>query len=484
MRLHQPTLLGVLTLCGVLTASCRRCPPRADAPAAKETRAEPVAPTATAQEATPPPKQREDTTPARAEAPPPPPRAELADLFDLLDQPDGTARILHLGDSHVASDLMTAQLRRILQTHYGDAGRGYLFAGKPWRRYRMEDVDYDMSREWDAQNARGDTPGPFGFGGTRLTTSAEGATVTRAIEDEEDPPITGVTISFLTHPDGGSVRVLADDDHEVGVFSTRREVKQELAEVLPTANAATFDLTVPTTTVTLETVGDGPVTLLGTSTTHDQTGVIVDAVGLNGATADTFLRVDEAMAVDELSHFPPDLVLLTLGTNDVYNLSREEELLPEHRAEVVGGLTHLIERIRRASPEADCVVMLPLDLMLRPRRKRCTPAQEEEGLCAWTYPESMALVQGAMHEAAEAQGCAVWDAQQAMGGPGSIRRWADHDPALAAADGVHLTLDGYQLIADGFAADLLDAHMRHRAGEDATLHTSLLDIPEPPQAAE
>ncbi|MDY0059487.1 MAG: hypothetical protein RBU45_06730, partial [Myxococcota bacterium] len=50
-------------------------------------------------------------------------------------------------------------------------------------------------------------------------------------------------------------------------------------------------------------------------------------------------------------------------------------------------------------------------------------------------------------ELAARHGCLFWDTQAAMGGPGSILRWAASSPALARPDLLHLTPAGYDLLA-------------------------------------
>src|SRR5207253_10574104 len=64
---------------------------------------------------------------------------------------EGTVRILHLGDSHVAADYITGTTRRWLQHRFGQAGRGFVavdqraeYSGrrlhrKGWKRTRIVD---------------------------------------------------------------------------------------------------------------------------------------------------------------------------------------------------------------------------------------------------------------------------------------------------------------------------------------------------------
>jgi lysophospholipase L1-like esterase len=58
------------------------------------------------------------------------------------------ARILYVGDSHVAGDHLTGELRRRLQVTFGDAGHGYVHAGTPWTGYRRTGLRVGATGPW------------------------------------------------------------------------------------------------------------------------------------------------------------------------------------------------------------------------------------------------------------------------------------------------------------------------------------------------
>ena len=71
--------------------------------------------------------------------------AALAPFFAALERleaetaagaPRSVVRVLHFGDSHVAADYWTGEMRTLLQRRFGDAGTGYVMPGKPWRFFR------------------------------------------------------------------------------------------------------------------------------------------------------------------------------------------------------------------------------------------------------------------------------------------------------------------------------------------------------------
>ena len=155
--------------------------------------------------------------------------------------------------------------------------------------------------------------------------------------------------------------------------------------------------------------------LLGVSVESSKPGVVLDTLGINGARAATPLAWDEAHFAALVRARKPELVVLAYGTNEVFD-DREPESYVKHYEQ-------LLARLRRASPGFDCLMIGPTD------------ATQSDGI---TDPRVMAIDQ--MERASAARlGCAFFSMFQAMGGEGSITRWAELDPPLALEDGVHLS---------------------------------------------
>ncbi|MFH2005684.1 MAG: GDSL-type esterase/lipase family protein [bacterium] len=62
--------------------------------------------------------------------------------------PRARARIVFVGDSHVAGDQLSGELRFRLQRSFGDAGHGYLHAGAPWTGYNHRNVRGGATGPW------------------------------------------------------------------------------------------------------------------------------------------------------------------------------------------------------------------------------------------------------------------------------------------------------------------------------------------------
>jgi lysophospholipase L1-like esterase len=385
---------------------------------------------------------------------------------------------------------MTGELRRLLQGRFGAAGRGFTQPGKPWKRWRQEGTRAAMSSGWRVHHGmKRDATGPHGISGIRIDADKLGEWVERA----DEQPFVRVIVHVLRGPNTGRITIYAD-----GKPAATLPTMVEDATLPPHASALTVEVPQGARAVRVELVGDGPVSLLGIATQSAAPGVRYESIGLNGARAYTYLGFDAAIQRADVEAIAPDLIVLGLGTNEAYNL-RNKPLTAAVKTDLVRGFAGLIERVRAGAPQADCLILLPMDLVERPRDPSCfvrervkkgrkrvwvTRLRDDidpliEPQCAWTSPESLALTSAASREAATQQQCAIWDQRLAQGGPTALYTWANMRPQLAARDGVHLTLNGYRALARGLFDDLSAAYLRHKRGEDETLDTTPLTPPAP-----
>ena len=91
------------------------------------------------------------------------PAAPLLPLYRGLLPLEGHARaapvvILQIGDSHTANDSFSGRLRELFQARFGDAGRGVLPPGVPYRYYRPARVTV-TSEGWSVVSSYRGDPG-------------------------------------------------------------------------------------------------------------------------------------------------------------------------------------------------------------------------------------------------------------------------------------------------------------------------------------
>ena len=91
-------------------------------------------------------------------------------------EPGAVTRILHYGDSTIASDYVSGTMRRRLQARFGDAGHGFILIANPWEWYFHNDVLHGSEGEWKASKLAGPitSDGYYGLGGVSFTSYGGG----------------------------------------------------------------------------------------------------------------------------------------------------------------------------------------------------------------------------------------------------------------------------------------------------------------------
>ncbi|MBU0550427.1 hypothetical protein KKF91_14485 [Myxococcota bacterium] len=339
-------------------------------------------------------------------------RQHIEIILERLGQ--GRVRFTHLGDSHIAADLYSGAVRQALRARYGDAGRGFVHAGRCWRSDVQAETRADTSGAWRADGMReGLDDGYSPLAGCSVTAIGWGG---RA---EIQGQLATAEVFYLQQPRGGAFDLSLDGAWRQRV-STRGPwlaVKRVALEpVAPGRHKVTME------------VRDGEeVRLLGVNMTQPGPGIIYDALGVNGARASRQLWDRPAAAAALLEALGTDILILSYGANELYDDHLEIPAYTE-------GLDALLKRLRPSVK--GCLLTGPPDML-----KRGQP-----------IPLTEAVIE-TQRALADAHGCAFWDARAAMGGPGSVRRW--RRLKLAQRDFVHLTRDGYKQLAALLLAALM-----------------------------
>jgi len=330
----------------------------------------------------------------------------------------GPLRALHYGDSHVAADEWTGDIREHLQQTFGDGGSGYSIAGRPWNTYRRFDVKSGSTRGWHSDGLVGRAgDGIYGLGGVSMSTSTPRQSIFLLADGQR------FELYYLQQPGGGAIQIY-DNGTPVERISTDGETAP---------NYFHYDAEPGQHRLEVETLEHAPVRLFGW-VAEKPTGVTYEALGINGAQASMMLDWNDAVLKSNIERRNPALIVLSYGTNEG---GHKDWTLESYRVMY----THLIERLRRDAPTAAILVIGPPDRSIRVRNK------------GWVTLDGMDAIVEAERQAALAQGCAFWDQRAKMGGKGSMRQWVQ--AGMAQSDYTHLTAPGYHMIGDAVFRDLM-----------------------------
>jgi lysophospholipase L1-like esterase len=371
-------------------------------------------------------------TPASAEAldlKPPPVHIEdaqdsgLSHFYEALkrtSQKQGApkTRIVHFGDSLIASDYVSGTLRRLLQKQFGDAGHGFSLIANAWPSYFHEGITRFATSGWLVSRVVGPyaQDGWYGLGGVSfrapVNTLARIGTGTRG---EFGRQVSRFELAYVAAPNGGSLRVRIDEK-VVGELSTEGQEK-----AFKTAEWRVDDG--PHQIEFLTTRGTSR--LFGLVMERDVPGVVLDAVGIQGARLRFLDQQDDAHYAAQLKWRNPDLVVYEFGANEsadglAYSLKDFHETMKA-----------VLVQQKAAVPNASCLVIGAMD---RATRKGDTV----------TSSSFIPLLVSEQRAVAQEVGCAFFDTYQAMGGLGAMPRWVRR--GLGQADLTHPTAVGADIL--------------------------------------
>jgi len=344
--------------------------------------------------------------------------------------------VVWLGDSHTAADLWTEGVRHTLQARFGVGGPGFFHVGL--KQTRHSQVKTDVFGSWQrlpAQPARTEPflDGVFGLAGVRAT-AKEGAGFKAKLRAGAVVGKARWSVHYRA-PVRSSFQLKLGAHTELirGSVASATAIQHFEREVDPDAE------------LVLRQLGGMP-EFYGATVESSEPGVVLDTLGIDGARAKTPLAWKAETWERELAARRAELVVLAYGTNEVF----------ESRAASVyaGYYRDLLERVRRVAPNADCLIIGPTDVMQ-------TLGQ--------SHPRVVEISSVQARVSSEL-GCGYVGAHELMGGEGSYSEWQTAKPQLAGADGVHLTVRGYQELVQLTSEILMRGYDDFVSSKPSTAH--------------
>jgi lysophospholipase L1-like esterase len=354
-------------------------------------------------------------------------------------EPSAITRVVHFGDSIVTSDYVSGTLRRKLQHQFGDAGHGFMLMANAWPAYFHNDVSRFASSGWLVSRIVGplSPDGLYGLGGVSFRAPpGSRARFGTAKHGTYGRKVSRFVVAYVKEPNGGKMR-LNIDGKEAKVVDTSA----------PSTEVAYEELLVPDGEHELEVVTlSGTVRAFGVVMERDVPGVVLDAIGVQGARVRFLDKQDDAHWADVLRWRKPSLLIYEFGANE----SGDGFAYP--MAEYQTTMRAVLEQGKKAVPDAGCLVVGAMD------------RAEKKGTALATMPVIPAIV-SEQKKAATAAGCAFFDTFAAMGGAGSMAAWVER--GLGQADLTHPTGVGSEVIGNWIFRALMqgfDAHAKRQRG--------------------
>jgi len=337
-------------------------------------------------------------------------------------------RILHYGDSVIASDYVSGTLRRRMQESFGDAGHGFVLVANPWQWYFHNDVTHAASDGWSMSRITGPLAkdGLYGLGGVSFhTREIATATFGTVSTGNFGRSVSRFDVYYLEQPEGGDFQIEIRDREPQRISTRGDAIASRKASVeVPDGPAS----------MTIRTLGSGDVRMFGVVMERAGPGVVYDALGALGGRASLWQSMNADHWKEQLALRDPSLVIVQYGTNESEDGGVNE---PQYRK----FLGDLIDTLKSAAPSASILVAAPLDR-----------AEKDEDGNYRSVRVILRLVE-LQQEIARAHDVAFWNTFRAMGGKGSMGKWVEK--GLGGADLTHPTPAGATVIGDLFFKAIL-----------------------------
>ncbi len=358
--------------------------------------------------------------------------ANFQKFFNKLDtlilKGEKKIQIVHFGGSHIQAGIYSGQCRKKLQTFYPglNGGRGFIFPYGISKTYTPKSYRFNRTGKWTACRNVEKKDCKLGMLGIEATTKDSTATITLSLNPNYlHYEINLIKVFHDTGKDAYKIRLAADTStYEVNEFPEAGYTQIKTKEYI---NPIKLQI-VKTDTI------QNHFTLYGIDAENDFQGIVYTDAGISGASIPSFLKCD--LLEKQMSVIQPDLVIISLGTNDTYGKTFYPERYKRHYID-------FLNMIKQAAPEAAILMTVPNDCYFHRRDPLPYTADAEKVIL----------------QLAKEYHCGVWDFYQIMGGYNSSYLW--HKDKLMQNDLIHFTKKGYLIKGDLFFNALIKAYDKH-----------------------
>jgi len=337
----------------------------------------------------------------------------------LITKGEGQLKILHIGGSHIQADIYTNQMRERLQNFYPglNAGRGLIFPYKIAKTNNPNNYVVKYTGNWNfCKNVQKKKHCTYGLTGYQIFTTDSITTIKIYSRKKYTNYEYNKVKIFHSFNDSNSYRINIKIDT---LNSSKKEFrKQGYTEFYFGKYIDTLKIEI----VKQDTLNN-VFRLYGINLETNDPGIIYDAIGVNGASIPSFLKC--SLLVNNLKVLMPDMVILSLGTNDAYSTKFNPQVYKAN-------YDTLIQRILSVNKNTAIMITVPNDDYYKKQ-----------------YPnKNTALQEKVIFELAEKYNAAVWNLYEIMGGFNSSQVW--YETKLMRRDRIHFTHKGYILKGDLF----------------------------------
>lgn len=360
----------------------------------------------------------------------------LAYFFNALDSCNARGkqvRIAYFGDSMIEGDLITQDLRRLLQDIFGGRGVGFVPVKSVTAGFRMT-VYHSYSQNWAEYNFLGNSSHRPGISGQAFVPPVSGGDPSQNIEASWMK----LNSSSLPHLDTfPSVKLF------YGSSTGNNFISHEGQKIPLNGSSSVNSYTISSTPVKAVRVGfdcANPPDVYGLSI-ESPNGVIVDNFSFRGNSGLTLTKIPKEILDDFQRLMDYDLIVLQYGMN-VINANLKDYRWYEE------GMSSVVDHLKASFPTASILIVGASDKGYRQNGDYVTDP-------------AVPFVVEAQRKVAEKTGSAFFNLFETMGGYNSMVNWVKGDTCLANRDYCHFNFRGAKKVAELLHSNLMLEYKKH-----------------------
>jgi lysophospholipase L1-like esterase len=333
-------------------------------------------------------------------------RQNLTRFFDKISKlranQDSTISIIHIGDSHIEMGHLSGEVEKTLKEEFGATGNEWYF---PYHLFQPRSERYlpvDTIMNWKRTTIKQPVDSiPLGVNGLAFYPTSKNS----GLHFKKNWRVKSFSsISILHHSiDEQIVKDVADaviSSEKVAEHTTITRIQFKA----PVTDIQLFFKRVPIYALNIN--------------GEQKSGVTYHRFGVAGATLQEFIA-NTPYFKEQYTALHPDVLLISLGTNDSYrSFVKEEELYAQ--------LSNFIQKLQPIFPSTTILLSTAPDTRYNSMK-----------------PPKIEAVNNAIRKVSNTIGVPCWDLYHIMGGDASLEQWEGNK--LVQSDRLHFTTEGYRL---------------------------------------
>lgn len=351
--------------------------------------------------------------------------------------------IVHVGDSHVQAGFYSEPIRKDLQTNLGNGGRGLVFPYQAAKTNGPTDYSFSSNQSWKAKRnciEKGNLP--TGISGHTIYNNSKAAILTFKPRDRNliGKP-TEIEIYHLSNLDSNFTYQITDS---LGlIISSIDTMKSTPTKSVFKISKPVFQWNIiPNLT---NNTGKSS-TILGVNLINNA-GLKMHTIGVNGAEYKHYLR-SEFFNI-QLKELNPDLIIVSLGTNEAYNTKDFDPIKFEAIVDSFLVLT------KSNNENASILLASPPSI----GQVTVTRNKKKRKVYQYTENKNIPIVCEILQRQAIKHQCAYWNFYEIMGGYNSINKW--YAKGMTDKRRIHFSKKGY-LIQGNLLKNAINFEMQQK----------------------